>query len=61
MLAGAKSPVAFFAYPGKPSVLAPEDCEATTLADVADDLDASLEALADELGASKTPPAPSAS
>ncbi len=58
VLAGAKSPVTFFAYPGKPSVLAPDDCKATMLADVADDLEASLDALAAAVGASKTPPAP---
>jgi len=57
VLAGAKSPVTFFAYPGKPSVVAPEDCVATTLASVADDLEDSLSALAEAVGASKTPPA----
>ena len=31
---GAKAPAAFFAYPGKPSVLAPEGCEITTLCPV---------------------------
>ena len=34
VLCGAKAPAAFFAYPGKPSVLAPEDCEITTLCPV---------------------------
>ena len=58
VLAGAKSPVTFFAYPGKPSVVAPEDCVATTLGSVADDLEESLAALADAVGAAKTPPAP---
>ena len=58
VLAGAKSPVTFFAYPGKPSVLAPDDCKATMLADVADDLEESLAALAAAVGASQTPPAP---
>jgi acetolactate synthase-1/2/3 large subunit len=58
VLAGAKAPVSFFAYPGKPSVLAPADCAVTKLAGVEDDLEAALEALADELGARNTPPAP---
>jgi acetolactate synthase-1/2/3 large subunit len=58
VLAGAKSPVSFFAYPGKPSVLAPEDCAVTKLAGVEDDLEGALEALADELGARNTAPAP---
>ncbi|MCC7485988.1 MAG: acetolactate synthase large subunit [Burkholderiales bacterium] len=58
VLAGAKPPVTFFAYPGKPSVIVPEECAATTLAGVADDLDGALDALAAELGATRTPPAP---
>src|SRR5262245_1598385 len=58
VLAGAKNPVTFFAYPGKPSMVAPEDCVATTLATAADDLEESLAALADAVGATKPPPAP---
>jgi acetolactate synthase-1/2/3 large subunit len=58
VLAGAKSPVSFFAYPGKPSVLAPVECRVTKLAGVEDDLEAALEALADELGARQVAPAP---
>jgi len=57
VLAGAKSPVSFFAYPGKPSVLAPADCAVTQLAGVEDDIQAALESLADELGAGNMPPA----
>ena len=57
VIAGGRPPIAFFAYPGKPSKLAPEDCEFTTLAGLADDIEAALEALAAELGALKTPPA----
>ena len=34
VLAGAKPPVSFFAYPGKPSLLAPAGCEFTPLAAV---------------------------
>jgi acetolactate synthase I/II/III large subunit len=57
VLAGAKSPVSFFAYPGKPSVLAPEHCAVNRLAGVEDDLESALESLAAELGALKMPPA----
>jgi acetolactate synthase I/II/III large subunit len=57
VLAGAKAPVSFFAYPGKPSVLAPEDCKATKLAAVEDDVEGALASLAAELGALSTPPA----
>ena len=51
VLAGAKPPVSFFAYPGKPSVLAPAECEFTPLAAVQDDVTGALEALAAELDA----------
>ena len=55
--AGAKAPVTFFAYPGKPSVLVAEGCAVTRLADVDDDLEGALASLATELGALRTPPA----
>ena len=61
VLAGAKSPVSFFAYPGKPSVLAPANCAVTQLGGAEDDLDAALEALVDELGARQVAPSPIAS
>ena len=57
VLAGAKSPVSFFAYPGKPSVLVPESCAVTRLAGVEEDLEHALEALADVLGATRVEPA----
>jgi acetolactate synthase-1/2/3 large subunit len=57
VLCGAKAPFAFFAYPGKPSVLTPDDCEVTTLCPVDGDPLASLEALAAELGALNEKPA----
>lgn len=57
ILVGAKSPVSFFAYPGKPSVLVPDGCAVTRLAGVADDVEAALAALAAELGALQSPPA----
>jgi acetolactate synthase-1/2/3 large subunit len=57
VLCGAKAPYAFFAYPGKPSVLSPDDCEISTLCPVDGDPLASLEALAAELGALNEMPA----
>lgn len=56
VLVGAKSPVSFFAYPGKPSVLVQEDCTVTKVAGAESDLEGALEAMADELGARNTPP-----
>jgi acetolactate synthase-1/2/3 large subunit len=57
ILAGARAPVSFFAYPGKPSSLVPDGCEVHPLADDADDVCAALAALAD-LVAPDTRPAP---
>jgi len=57
VLVGAKVPVAFFAYPGKPSLLAAEGAAMHVLADVAEDQIAALEALADALDARKSAPA----
>ena len=51
VLCGAPAPAAFFAYPGKPSVLVPEGCTVSTLCAVDGDPIGSLEALAAELGA----------
>jgi acetolactate synthase-1/2/3 large subunit len=51
VLVGAKAPAAFFAYPGKPSVLTPPDCTTTVLCTFDGDPLASLEGLAAELGA----------
>ncbi|WP_459615195.1 acetolactate synthase large subunit [Bordetella sp. 2513F-2] len=50
VLVGARSPVAFFAYPGKPSLLAAESCRHVTMATPEQDLAQALEWLADELG-----------
>jgi len=51
VLVNARAPVAFFAYPNKPSLLLPAECEVLTLADPAEDgLDA-IERLADALNA----------
>jgi acetolactate synthase-1/2/3 large subunit len=51
VLVDAKSPVSFFAYPGKASDLVPDGCEVHVLAGGADDVAGSLAALADALGA----------
>ena len=56
LLVGSKAPVAFFAYPGKPSELSPEGCEIVTIATPAEDVVGALEALAEELGAAQAPP-----
>lgn len=51
-----KAPVSFFAYPGKPSYLVPDDCEVHVLATPGDDAIGALEALADALGATAADP-----
>lgn len=60
VLVGARRPVAFFAYPGQPSLLTPDHCHITPVADVDDDLLDALERLADAVQAPKTAPAPQA-
>lgn len=54
---GTVTPVAFFAYPDRPSVLVPDGCETTTLAERSEDTVAALAALADALGAPASGPA----
>jgi acetolactate synthase-1/2/3 large subunit len=54
---GTKPPVAFFAYPDKPSTFMPDGCEIHEPWDNANDLTEVLQALADEVGA-KTGDAP---
>jgi acetolactate synthase I/II/III large subunit len=46
ILAGARAPVSFFAYPGKPSALVPDGCQVHVLAEPADDVPGALAALA---------------
>src|SRR5262249_61886443 len=53
ILVGAKPPVAFFAYPDKPSVLTPDGCQIHQLATLAEDTIGALEALAEAVGAKK--------
>ena len=55
VLAGARSPVSFFAYPGRTSDLVPAGCSVTVLAERDQDVEAALEQLAD-LVAAGTPP-----
>ena len=58
LLAGTTTPVAFFSYPGKPSVLVPDGCRIVSLGGPETDSAATLAVLADRLGAhSKTAPA----
>ena len=60
VLAGAKSPVSFFAYPGMPSDLVPTGCEVHVLAGYSGAAGA-LVALADELAPGTTAPVTAAS
>jgi acetolactate synthase I/II/III large subunit len=55
VLVDARSPVTFFAYPGKPSELVPDGCQVHVLAGPEDDAAAALDALAGAVGA---PPGP---
>ncbi len=57
VLVGSREPVAFFAYPDKPSLLMAKGAKSTKLAGLDEDMEAALEALAIELGAINTPPA----
>ena len=60
ILVGAKPPTGFFAYPGKPSLMAPPDSDTYVLARPEQDAIAALDALADELGAPRLVPIPEA-
>ena len=55
VLAGARSPVSFFAYPGRASDLVPAGCTVTTLADRDQDVEAALEELANLVAAGTAP------
>ena len=55
ILAGARSPVSFFAYPGRASDLVPAGCAVTVLADRDQDVEAALEELADQVAAGVSP------
>jgi acetolactate synthase I/II/III large subunit len=60
ILAGARAPVSFFAYPGKPSTPLPDGCQVHLLAGPGDDVPGALTALADlaALGAAPVPQQP---
>ncbi len=61
ILVGATAPVAFFAYPGKPSALLPDACSVVELAKIGDDLKAALAMLCEAAGAAgETPVVPEA-
>ena len=55
ILAGARAPVSFFAYPGRPSSLVPDDCQVHVLAAGGDDAPGALTALADLVAADAAP------
>jgi acetolactate synthase-1/2/3 large subunit len=54
ILVGARMPVAFFAYPDKPSLLHPPDCQGHVLARLDEEPIGALEALAEAVGVSAT-------
>lgn len=54
LLFGATAPVAFFAYPGKPSLVLPPACEVIEIARRGEDLVGTLVAVADGVGAGAT-------
>ena len=57
VLVDAKAPVSFFAYPNQKSYLVPDGCDVHELVGPAEDVQASLDALADAVGAGGDDPA----
>jgi len=57
VLLGARAPIGFFAYPGKPAILTHPDAQILTLADAGADLGGALSALCAATDAEQTPPA----
>ena len=55
ILAGARAPVSFFAYPGRPSDLVPAGCTVSVLAEADQDVQTALEQLADQIAAETQP------
>ncbi len=55
ILAGAREPVSFFAYPGKASYLVPDGCQVHVLAEGGDDIQGALAALADLVAPDASP------
>ena len=60
VLIGTRAPVAFFGYPGGVSTIAPAGCVVHEVASAAGDVVAALEALADAIGAPRSPSLPPA-
>ncbi|TGD73561.1 acetolactate synthase large subunit [Mangrovimicrobium sediminis] len=56
ILVGCPAPVSFFAYPGVPSLLAPDGCEVFSLAGPEEDVESTLQALVMQLGAADAEP-----
>ncbi|WP_439655579.1 acetolactate synthase large subunit [Sulfitobacter aquimarinus] len=57
VLLGARAPIGFFAYPGKPAILTREGADIIPLAGAGADLTGALTALTDAVDATDTPPA----
>ncbi|MDP5347358.1 MAG: acetolactate synthase large subunit [Paracoccaceae bacterium] len=57
VLIGARAPIGFFAYPGKPAVLTAEGVQIIALADTGSDLAGALAAITEAAGANGTAPA----
>ena len=57
IVAGARAPVSFFGYPGRPSDLVPAGCPVTVLAQADQDAETALERLADQVAAGVSPAA----
>ena len=55
ILAGARPPVSFFAYPGQPGSLVPDGCQVSVLAEAGDDVPGALASLADLVAADTKP------
>jgi len=55
ILAGARAPVSFFAYPGRAGDLVPPGCSVSVLADAAQDVEGALEELASRVAAGTEP------
>jgi acetolactate synthase-1/2/3 large subunit len=55
VLVGARAPVAFFAFPDRPSSLVPGGCHVHTLADEVEDCAQALQSLAEAVGATDAP------
>jgi acetolactate synthase-1/2/3 large subunit len=55
ILVGARAPVSFFGYPGRPSDLVPAGCPVTVLAEADQDAATALERLADQVAAGTAP------